>query len=309
MHPYVRLALDDLSEVWAILGASRGKLLHQRHQSASGAAREEEDSDVTMLMGAAGMRRALTTIGGIDLALLGDAGFGSLKSGGRDGLPAIDNQAINNLSVDAWRARLGFSGSHTIQLEDLATFTPFVEIVGRYDGGGDSNTGLEVSGGLQYANPVTGLGIELRASYLPFYAESDYREYGFSFSASASPGIGGEGLAMAVATSLGPQTGSTAALWRENLLGSANASDTLAESLTLNAEIGYGFPVVGSKSVLTPFGGVRLRNGGGQQIRTGMRFGQMLSARPWNLELSGEQRTSDVRDPEYLVNLLGRVRF
>ena len=299
VHPYVRLALDDVSELWLILGLSRGKLQHL-----SKARSTPEDTDVTMYMGAAGVRRELTSIGGIDIALLGDAGFGSLRGGRGSDLPTIAN-----LSADAWRARLGFSGSHTVQLEGLATFTPFVEIVGRYDGGSDGNTGLEIAGGLQYANPVSGLGLEIRANVLPLYSEDDYREYGFSISASASPGIGGEGLAMAVATSLGPQTGSTAALWRENLLGPANASDNLAESLALNAEIGYGFPVVGSKGVLTPFGGFRLRNGGGQQMRTGVRFGQMVSARPWNLELSGEQRTSDVREPEYLVNLLGRVRF
>ena len=299
VHPYVRLALDDVSELWLILGLSRGKL-----QNLSSAKAKPENTGVTMYMGAAGLRRELTKIGGIDIALLGDAGLGSLRGGRGSGLATIDN-----LSADAWRARLGFSGSHTIQLEDLATFTPFIEIVGRYDGGGDGNAGLEIAVGTQYANPVSGLGLELRANVLPLYSEDDYREYGFSFSVSASPGLDGEGLAMAVATSLGPEIGSTAALWRKNLLGAANVSDSLAESLTLNAEIGYGFPVAGSRGVLTPFGGFRLRNGAGQQMRTGVRFGRMASMRPWNLELSGEQHTSNTSDPEYRVNLLGRVRF
>ena len=299
VHPYVRLALDEVSELWLILGWSRGKL-----QNLSNAKKTPEATDVTMYMGAAGLRRELITIGGIDIALLGDAGIGSLRGGRGSGFPTIDN-----LSADAWRARLGFSGSHTIQLEDWATFTPFVEIVGRYDGGVDDNAGVEIAGGMQYANPVTGLGLEFRANILPLYSEEEYREYGFSLSASASPGIDGEGLAMAVATSLGPQTGGTAALWRENLLRTANTSDGLAESLTLNAEIGYGFPVVGSKGVLTPFSGLRLRNNGGRQMRTGVRFGRMTSIRPWNLELSGEQHTSDARDPEYRVNVLGHVRF
>ena len=299
VHPYVRLALDDVSELWLILGWSRGKL-----QNLSAARSTREDTDVTMYMGAAGMRRELTSLGGVDIAVLGDAGLGSLRGGRVSGVSVIDN-----LSADAWRARLGFSGSHTIVLEDLATFTPFVEVVGRYDGGGDGNAGLEIAGGIQYANPASGLGLEFRANVLPLYSEDDYREYGFSLSASASPGIGGEGLAMAVATSLGTQTGSGAALWRENLLATVNAPDNLAESLMVNAEIGYGFPVVGSKGVLTPFSGFRLRNGGGQQMRTGVRFGRMTSIRPWNLELSGEQHTSDVRDAEYRLNLLGRVRF
>jgi len=300
VHPYVRLAVDEVSELWLILGLSRGKLEHLSRAAGS----THEDTDITMYMGAAGARRELASVVGIDIALLGDAGFGILRGGRSSGAPTIAN-----LSADSWRARVGFSGSHTIHLQDLSMFTPFVEVVGRYDGGGDDNAGLEIAGGVQYANPVSGLGLEFRATVLPVYSEDDYREYGFSLSASASPGIGGEGLAVAVATSLGPQTGSTAALWRGNLLGAVDASHNLAESLTLNAEVGYGFPVVGSKGVLTPFGGLRMRNGGDQQMRTGVRFGRMASTRPWNLELAGEQHTSDARAPEYLLNLLARVQF
>ena len=300
VHPYLRLALDDVSELWLILGVSKGKI----RNLSTAAGSTPEDSDIMMYMSAAGVRRELATIGGIDIALLGDAGFGSLRSGGRSGL-----QAIDNLSADSWRARLGFSGSHTIQLEGLATFTPFVEIVGRYDGGGNDDVGVELAGGIQYANPASGLGLEMRANVLPLYSESDYREYGFSISASASPGVGGEGLAMAVSTSLGPEIGRPEALLRGDLFGPVDASKNLAEALSLNAEIGYGFPLVGSKGVLTPFGGFRLSDGGGQQMRAGMRFGRMAYTKSWNLELSGEQRRSDTTDPEYLVSLLGRLQF
>ena len=85
-------------------------------------------------------------------------------------------------------------------------------------------------------------------------------------------------------------------MWRENLLRTANTSDGLAESLTLNAEIGYGFPVVGSKGVLTPFSGLRLRNNGGRQMRTGVRFGRMTSIRPgtWNFPVSSTRATPGI---------------
>ena len=159
--------------------------------------RAREKSDVMMYMGAVGMRRQLTTIAGIDLALLGDAGYGSLETDGT-GLDVVDN-----LSATSWRARLGFSASHTVELTDLATFTPFLEVVGRYDGGGEANSGVEIAGGFQYANPVTGLGLELRAFALPVYSDEDYHESGFSLSVSASPGIGGEGLAMLMAATMG----------------------------------------------------------------------------------------------------------
>ena len=299
LHPYLRLAVDDLSEVWVILGVSLGKI-----QNMNPGESEREKSDITMTMGAAGLRRHLATLVGIDFALLGDAGYGRLKSGGREGL-----QVVDNLTADSWRARLGFSGSHTVQLQGLATFTPFVEVVGRYDGGGDENGGVEIAGGIQYANPVSGLGFELRANVLPVYSDEDYREYGFSLSASASPGIGGEGLAMLVATSLGPESGSTEAMLRRKLFGPVAAADDLADALSLNAEVGYGFPIVGSRTVLAPFGGLRLRDGGSREMRTGMRLSRMAAAAPWNLELAGEQRESDYRDTEYLLSLLGRVQF
>ena len=299
LHPYLRLAVDDLSEVWVILGVSLGKI-----QNMNPGESEREKSDITMTMGAAGLRRHLATLVGIDFALLGDAGYGRLKSGGREGL-----QVVDNLTADSWRARLGFSGSHTVQLQGLATFTPFVEVVGRYDGGGDENGGVEIAGGIQYANPVSGIGFELRANVLPVYSDEDYREYGFSLSASASPGIGGEGLAMLVATSLGPESGSTEAMLRRKLFGPVAAADDLADALSLNAEVGYGFPIVGSRTVLAPFGGLRLRDGGSREMRTGMRLSRMAAAAPWNLELAGEQRESDYRDTEYLLSLLGRVQF
>ena len=298
VYPYLRLALDDLSELWVILGVSKGEITNL---SETGSAPEE--SNIIMYMFAAGTRRELTTIGGIDIALLGDAGFGSLRSDGRSGL-----QVIDNLSTDTWRARLGFSGSHTILLADQATFTPFVEVMGRYDAG-DDNVGVEISGGIQYANPASGLGLEMRANILPLYSESDYREYGFSLSVSASPGAGGEGLAMAISTSLGPETGNVAGLSSKDLFASAHPAVNLSEMLSINGEVGYGFPVVGARGVLTPFGQFRVRNDGGRQMHAGVRLGRMTSATPWNLELSGGQRTSEASDPEYLVSLLGRVRF
>ena len=297
VHPYLRLALDDLSELWVILGVSKGEITNSETGSAP------EESNIIMYMGAAGTRRELTTIGGIDIALLGDAGFGSLRSDGRSGL-----QVVDNLSTDTWRARLGLSGSHTVLLADQATFTPFVEVMGRYDAG-DDNVGIEIAGGIQYANPASGLGLEIRANILPLYSESDYREYGFSFSASASPGAGGEGLAMAISTSLGPETGNVAGLSSKDLFASAHPVVNLSEMLSINGEVGYGFPVVGARGVLTPFGQFRVRNDGGRQMHAGVRLGRMTSATPWNLELSGGQRTSEASDPEYLVSLLGRLRF
>ena len=54
LHPYLRLAVDDLSEVWVILGLSLGNI-----QNLSPGESKREKSDIMMTMGAAGLRRPL----------------------------------------------------------------------------------------------------------------------------------------------------------------------------------------------------------------------------------------------------------
>ena len=104
------------------------------------------------------------------------------------------------------------------------------------------NSGVEIAGGFQYANPVSGLGLEFRAFALPVYSDEDYYESGFSLSVSASPGIGGEGLAMLMAASMGPDTGGAQDLLRRKVFEPLDPANSLADALSVNTEVGYGFP-------------------------------------------------------------------
>ena len=114
---------------------------------------------------------------------------------------------------------------------------------------------------------------------------------------------------MLMAASMGPDAGGAQDLLRRKVFEPLDPANSLAEALSVNTEVGYGFRVAGSRTVLTPFGGLRLFDNGTRRLRTGMRWGRTASAAPWNLELAGEQRESDYRDTEYLVSLLGRARF
>ena len=296
IHPYARFAPDAESELWVVLGAGRGEI-ENRRQGASA----REKSDATMYMAAVGGRRALPTDGDVDVALLGDVGFGKVTtdSGQR-------RQTIDALSIDSQRVRLGVEGSRTTALEGEASLTPFAEVAGRYDGGGDSEFGIEVAGGLYYADPASGLGVEARGRAMALHS-GDYREYGASLTASLSPGAGGEGLSLSLSPRLGAPTGGADTLWRDDALGFAASSDVNRE-MSLGGRIGYGFRAAAVNGVLTPFGELALREGDSRQLRTGMRFDRTGPASgTLSLELSGERLEDD--DVEHRMGLTGRLRF
>ena len=300
IHPYVRYAPDERSELWVILGAGTGGIGNRREGVAA-----RESSDVKMYMGAAGGRLALApgAVGGIDVAFLSDVGFGALESDAGAGLEAIDN-----LAVETWRARIGIEGSYTLALEDSKTLTPFLEVSGRYDGGGgDGDTGVEVAGGLSYADPRSGFGVEARANMLALYSQSDYREHGASLTASLTPKPGGEGLSLAVTPRVGGQARGADVLWRDDPFAVVNGSTDAAE-LSLDARVGYGVSVPALKGMLTPFGEVRLWDGDGRRVRAGVRFGRTGLVDGFSMEIFGDQNSTG-GDSEHRIGLVGRWRF
>ena len=301
IHPYVRYAPDERSELWVILGAGTGGIGNRREGLA-----ERESSDVKLYMGAAGGRLALVpgAVGGIDVAFLSDVGFGALESDAGTGIETIDN-----LAVETWRARIGVEGSYTLALEDSKTLTPFLEVSGRYDGGGgDGDTGVEVAGGLSYADPKSGFGVEARANMLALYSQSDYREHGASLTASLTPKPGGEGLSLAVTPRVGRQARGADVLWRDDPFAVVNGS-TDAVEMSLDARVGYGVSVPALKGMLTPFGEVRLWDGDGRRMRAGVRFGRTgLVDGGFSMEIFGDQNSTG-GDAEHRIGLVGRYRF
>ena len=301
VHPYVRFAPNQRSELWVILGAAFGRIENRRNEVA-----QTESSDVKLYMGAAGVRQALTSggIGGVDLALLGDIGFGRL-----DGDPGTGLQAVDDLAVDTMRVRLGVEGSYTTALGNQKTLTPFLEIAGRFDGGsGDKETGLELAGGVAYADPVSGLGLEARGNILALYSQNGYQEYGASLTASFSPGAGGEGLSFSVTPRVGRESRGADTLWRDDPFSLANGLWHTEGEASLEARLGYGIRTA-TEGMLTPFGEVRLWDGDGRRMRAGVRFGGTGSMKDGlSVELFGDQSSAG-GDAEHRIGLVGRWRF
>ena len=302
-HPYLRFAPSERTELWVILGAGLGEVENRREGGAP-----RESADVKLYMGSAGFRQLLASgvAGGVDFALLGDLGLGRLDGDAGTGLQAIDGLALETL-----RARVGVEGSYPQVFASGKRLTPFVELAGRYDGGsGDNETGVEIAGGIAYADPASGLGLEARGNVLALYSQSDYQEYGASVTASLSPGPGGEGLSLALTPRLGTPTRGADMLWRDDLLVSANRrSDPAAASL--DARIAYGVSVPALKGILTPFGEVRWYDRDGRRMRAGVKFGKTNSSFgiALDLELFGEQIWTDSTDAEERVNIVGKWRF
>ncbi|MCY4565995.1 MAG: autotransporter outer membrane beta-barrel domain-containing protein, partial [Gammaproteobacteria bacterium] len=301
VHPYVRFAPDGRRELWAILGAGTGEVENTR-----AGAPERESTDVQLYMAAAGVRQALEPLAsGVAIALLGDAGFGRLNGDAGSGL-----QTLNNLAVDTWRARAGAEVSYTMARDGGTSITPFAEIAGRVDGGGEDDTkaGVEVSAGVAYADPASGFGLEARGRTLVLYSGGDYREYGASLTASLSPGAGGEGLSLALSPRLGIDPGRIDVLWREDPFRALNP-DRPKQALSLDAEIGYGISVASGRGLATPFGELRVGNGESRRARAGIRFGMPGLANRVDLEFAGARQEDRINAPEHRVELIGRARF
>ena len=292
---------DVRSEVWAILGAGRGEVGNERTPGAV-----PERSDLTLWMGSAGARRALASVGALDLALLGDAGFARVETEDDAGV----QQVVEGLTVEVWRVRAGVEGSYTSVLGSGATVTPFVEMAGRYDGGdGGGGAGVEVSPGVFISDPGSGFGLEARGRMLVLHSGEGYEEYGASVTASLSPGAGGEGLSLSVSPRWGAGGGSGAdTLWREEHLGRQGTGPVHGEALSLEARMGYGMRY--ARGLLTPFGELGLREEDRRRMRVGMRFaGRNTGAGALHLEVSGERSESAGRDAEHRVGLTARLRF
>ena len=136
IYPYLRWTGSGGLEAWALGGFGRGAAEHRPDLAIA----MVESSDTSMSMAAAGLRRGLAGWRGLDLAVVGSAGFLSLSAAGAlagtTGLEAGVQQA--RMALEA-----AFAGG---------PLSPFVQAGGRYDGGdGQTGAGLELVGGVRHA--------------------------------------------------------------------------------------------------------------------------------------------------------------
>ena len=224
-----------------------------------------------------------------ELALKSDLLWVRTASEATHGLQAVDG-------ADTRRLRLLLTGTHRRSLVNGAELTPSVELGLRYDGGdAETGAGIELGGGLRYADAVRGLTLESRARALLAHEDGGYEEWGLSGSLALDPGRLGRGLALRLDSAWGATDSGTDALWqRRSGAGLAPRHDTAAQG-RIRAEWGYGLDVPWTHGLLTPYGSMEL-SGGSRTTRLGWRFelGRSLS-----LSLDGERRETAHARPEH----------
>ena len=290
LYPYGRWTLDDGLELRGVLGAGTGEA---RHVPGGGT---RETGDLSMRMVSAGVRQELPPVEGIGLAARADAGVVHME---------VDDgpETIAGVSADSRRVRLGLEASRRFALEDAAALTPFVEAVGRRDGGdGLVGSGLEVAGGVRYSAP--GVEVEARGRILVAHAEEGARERGVSVAARVRPGANGRGLSLSLSPRWGAAAGGARAIWRDEM---PRPSATGAGSgAAMDARIGYGVALV-PEGLLTPFAETGLVGDENRRFRLGTRFD--ASHMDLGVELSGERRESVNANPEHALRLDLTLRF
>ena len=286
IYPYVRGTLGDGLEVWALGGYGRGEAELSRPDQA-----RADASDLSLALGATGVRQPMTEFGGAQWTVVGGVGYLSLDTEGGDLL-------VSDLDVAVQRARLAVEATWA-----AGGLAPYVQVGGRYDGGaGQTGAGLETVAGLRYTSER--LEFEARGRWLATHAAEGYEEYGGLARLAVKPLADGTGWQMDVAPRWGAAQGAGllgggAALLDGGAMpgagmGMNRMSSATARVLSVESHLGYGFGVLDGYGVLTPYGGFALTGEETRQYRLG---GQLGLAQWLNLSLEGTRREAARQQP------------
>ena len=161
--------------------------------------------------------------------------------------------------------------------------------------------GVEIGGGLRYANPGGSLSV---AGNIRTLLAGEYDESGVDVTIQLAP-QSGRGLSFSLRPVWG-KTGSAAErLWNDGA-GEITGSDTALRG-SVDSEVGYGMAatMLGSSGILTPYTGITAQDDGTSRLRLGGRFagGNGLS-----LNLEGA-RENTIDGASHRVLLRGEVGF
>ena len=269
-------------------------------------------------MGAVGLRGTLVEApetGGIELGVKTDAMAVRTRSAAVTG----ERGNLAGATAEVTRLRLGLEGARPFRFAGGAALTPSLEVGVRHDGGdAETGFGVDVGGGLAWADPARGLSAELSGRALVAHAEDGYREWGAGASVVLDPGADGRGLSLRLAPAWGTAEGGAERLWAGDAGALANlatdpgsgsgsgdgAANDDAPAMRLDSEIGYGLPAPGGRGTLTPYGGFSLGGEGARDWRLGTRFELAPSL---SLSLEGTRRESADETPDHGIGLTLRV--
>jgi hypothetical protein len=265
------------------------------------------ESGLSMAMAAAGTRGELVGSragGGFALAFKADALWVGTSVDGVDG--AAGRLSATQAAVT--RVRTGIEGSRGFTLGGRMSLTPSVEVGLRQDGGdAETGTGVDVVGGLAFADASTGLSLDAQVRTLVAHQADGFTDRGMSLSFGWDPTPSSPlGFAARVAPSWGGPGQGSEALWGGGPLSRFGAYGGRASAGRVDADLGYGLPV-GRRLVGTPRVGFGT-SAYGRDYQLGYSLGA-LGVEKMDIELGVEaqRRERRLRDGSDL-GVLGRAR-
>ena len=264
-HPYVRVNINECTSIWGLVGTGSGDLT-----LTNGAGGAAIDTDIEMTMGAAGFRGPLTAgLGDFGLEVKSDVFLASMSADSAPGLDSVD--------AEASRARVALQGSNTTELEGGGLFTPTFEAGLRYDGGdAETGAGVEIGGGLRFADASRRVSLQLNARALLAHSESEYEEWGLGASVVVHPNASGQGVTFNVRTAWGEVASGVDAMWSRYdaaaLVDRGERSLARRIGARYDAELGYGINAPGGRNVLVPYVAAGVSDIGTRDYRLGLRL-------------------------------------
>ena len=300
VHPYLCWNGDDGSNAWGTVGVGAGLIeivdeVAGRHESDALAATVAAGGSLRLLTG-----RGLAAADATALNLRSDASLTWHQVSG-------DRELLSAAEVITHRVRLALVGSHAFALGGGGALSPEAELGVRWDGGaGATGLGLELGGGLGFAEPAWGLTAQLRGRALLVHQQSELRDWAVSGLLRLGPGESGEGLSLSVQPAYGAAAGGgVERLWAQGAAAPAAAAPVgAAAGASLSTEIGYGVAAAGS-GVLTPYAGLDLTDAA-RSYRLG---GRLAVATGLDLALEGSRRETAAGDPLHQLALTAALTW
>ena len=287
VHPFLGWSVTPGLQLWGTVGHAWGELrIVDELGGLTGAA--------TLNSGALGLNGRLLTRGATTLSLRGEGALAQLTA---------DSATFEVATLDMWRFRLTTELSHELLFSSGTSLTPWAELGARHDGGdGQTGAGLELGGGLRYRVPQVGLTAEGYGRWLAVH-EGALQEWGVGAMVTIDPGMDRRGLSASVTPSWGETASGVQRLWQQGAAGPAWYGTSRAQ---VDAQLGYGVPVFGGRSVLTPFGAMNLAGDEARRYRLG---GSLATSRWTTLSLEIERWDRALTDAMHSVMVRGAAEF
>ena len=299
-YPYVGWTTPDFG-LWATGGFGFGGV------SIDDADEDMEAQEADLTQWSLGAGASVTVLSTESLIAGGTTALKLKAEGFLAGASVAENEdkTIAELSVGVNQARAAIEASHAQHFVGGGSLKPSLEIGGRFDGGdGETGAGIEVGGGVTYADPGSGLTVAAGGRGLLIHG-GNYGEWGLSGLIQLDANAAGHGLSMSVRPTWGVTVSGVNGLWEHGTF------DLLAggqQGGRVEAEIGYGLPAFGMAGVLTPFAAGALTDAGAHSLSLGGRL-ELGPAFDLILEAARSDSANADTEPVYDVTLEGSIRW